>query len=219
MKDIGDGKDKRGKDVDRRDVHSHRLLSNTIHKTVRRYHPLLCLNTESLQVFAVSVGLKHQNMSLSYFLRIAIVFFCMKCGVWLCRSRMSQLIRFPCQIGLTYQVVSRRLPTENELNPKIYRMRIFAPNEVVVKSQFWVFLAVCRICHFPGSCVLSHAALMRQAGGNADHDTLPQPCVCVCFVILFFHSDSQEKTLEGEELWNMDSLRFVFWHTQQVQGI
>ncbi|KAH9983577.1 hypothetical protein BJV77DRAFT_966706 [Russula vinacea] len=101
-----DGKDKRGKDVDRRDVHSHRLLSNTIHKTVRRYHPLLCLNTESLQVFA---------------------------------------------IGLTYQVVSRRLPTENELNPKIYRMRIFAPNEVVVKSQFWVFLAVCRICHFPGS--------------------------------------------------------------------
>ena len=43
-------------------------------------------------------------------------------------------------MGLTYQVISRRLPTENELNPKIYRMRIFAPNEVVAKSRFWYFL-------------------------------------------------------------------------------
>ena len=180
MKDIGDSKDKRGKDIDRHDVYSHQLLSNTIHKTSRHYHPLLCLNTESLQVFTISVGLKHQNMPLSYFLRIAIVFFCMKYGVWLCRSRMSQLIRFPCQMGLTYQVISRRLPTENEPNPKIYCMCIFVPNEVIVKSQFWVFLVVCRICHFPGSCVMSHAALMRQADENADHDTLPsQPCVCV----------------------------------------
>jgi len=48
---------------------------------------------------------------------------------------------FPCQMGLTeYQVVGRHLPTENEPNPKIYRMRIFAPNEVVAKSRFWYFL-------------------------------------------------------------------------------
>ena len=30
-----------------------------------------------------------------------------------------------------YQVVGRHLPTEAEPTPKIYRMRIFAPNEVV----------------------------------------------------------------------------------------
>ncbi|EEB94981.1 hypothetical protein MPER_06120 [Moniliophthora perniciosa FA553] len=39
-----------------------------------------------------------------------------------------------------YQVVGRHLPTENDPTPKIYRMRIFAPNEVVAKSRFWYFL-------------------------------------------------------------------------------
>ena len=39
-----------------------------------------------------------------------------------------------------YQVVGRHLPTEHEPTPKIYRMRIFAPNEVVAKSRFWYFL-------------------------------------------------------------------------------
>ncbi|TFK47507.1 60S ribosomal protein L18A [Heliocybe sulcata] len=39
-----------------------------------------------------------------------------------------------------YQVVGRHLPTESEPTPKIYRMRIFAPNDVVAKSRFWYFL-------------------------------------------------------------------------------
>ncbi|QSL66740.1 hypothetical protein MERGE_001126 [Pneumocystis wakefieldiae] len=39
-----------------------------------------------------------------------------------------------------YQVIGRRLPTEKEPLPKLYRMRIFAPNTVVAKSRFWYFL-------------------------------------------------------------------------------
>jgi len=39
-----------------------------------------------------------------------------------------------------YQVVGRHLPTEAEPVPRLYRMRIFAPNEVVAKSRFWYFL-------------------------------------------------------------------------------
>ncbi|KAF9069773.1 ribosomal L18ae/LX protein domain-containing protein [Rhodocollybia butyracea] len=39
-----------------------------------------------------------------------------------------------------FQVVGRHLPTESEPTPKIFRMRIFAPNEVVAKSRFWYFL-------------------------------------------------------------------------------
>ena len=39
-----------------------------------------------------------------------------------------------------YQVVGRHLPTEADPTPKIYRMRIFALNEVVAKSRFWYFL-------------------------------------------------------------------------------
>ena len=39
-----------------------------------------------------------------------------------------------------FQIVGRHLPTTAEPTPKLYRMRIFAPNEVVAKSRFWYFL-------------------------------------------------------------------------------
>ncbi|ORY89903.1 60S ribosomal protein L18ae [Syncephalastrum racemosum] len=39
-----------------------------------------------------------------------------------------------------YQVVGRKLPSEQEPQPKLYRMRVFAPNVVVAKSRFWYYL-------------------------------------------------------------------------------
>merc|ERR1712225_88259 len=39
-----------------------------------------------------------------------------------------------------YQVIGRKLPSDKEPQPKLYRMRIFAPNDVVAKSRFWYFL-------------------------------------------------------------------------------
>ncbi|KAF1797835.1 60S ribosomal protein L18ae [Mucor lusitanicus] len=39
-----------------------------------------------------------------------------------------------------YQVVGRKLPSAQDASPKLYRMRIFAPNDVVAKSRFWYFL-------------------------------------------------------------------------------
>ncbi|EIW71150.1 hypothetical protein TREMEDRAFT_42617 [Tremella mesenterica DSM 1558] len=41
---------------------------------------------------------------------------------------------------IEYSVVGRKLPTDADPNPKLYRMRIFAPNEVVAKSRFWYYL-------------------------------------------------------------------------------
>ncbi|RMJ22649.1 60s ribosomal protein l20 [Aspergillus sp. HF37] len=43
-----------------------------------------------------------------------------------------------------YQVIGRYLPTEANPTPKLYRMRIFAPNAVVAKSRFWYFLTQLR---------------------------------------------------------------------------
>ena len=43
-----------------------------------------------------------------------------------------------------YQVIGRHLPTEANPTPKLYRMRIFAPNTVVAKSRFWYFMAALR---------------------------------------------------------------------------
>ena len=52
------------------------------------------------------------------------------------------MLTIPPQIGRLqeYQVIGRHLPTEANPTPKLYRMRIFAPNDVVAKSRFWYFL-------------------------------------------------------------------------------
>ena len=39
-----------------------------------------------------------------------------------------------------YHVVGRRLPTETDPEPEIYRMRLFAPNPVTAKSRYWYFM-------------------------------------------------------------------------------
>lgn len=42
-----------------------------------------------------------------------------------------------------YQVIGRRLPTDSAPEPKLFRMRIFAPNTVVAKSRYWYFYKNC----------------------------------------------------------------------------
>ena len=45
-----------------------------------------------------------------------------------------------------YQVVGRGLPSETDEHPKIYRMKLWATNEVRAKSKFWwVILSLCII--------------------------------------------------------------------------
>ena len=39
-----------------------------------------------------------------------------------------------------FKVIGRRFPTEKNKNPTLYRMRIFAPDEVAAKSRFWYFM-------------------------------------------------------------------------------
>ncbi len=39
-----------------------------------------------------------------------------------------------------YQVVGRSLPTPTDEHPKIFRMKLWATNEVRAKSKFWYFL-------------------------------------------------------------------------------
>ncbi|MCP6199073.1 hypothetical protein NL445_28995, partial [Klebsiella pneumoniae] len=39
-----------------------------------------------------------------------------------------------------YEVIGRKLPSENEPKPPLYKMRIFSPDPIVAKSRFWYFL-------------------------------------------------------------------------------
>lgn len=38
------------------------------------------------------------------------------------------------------RVIGRKKPTATQARPPIYRMRIFAPNDVIAKSRFWYFM-------------------------------------------------------------------------------
>jgi len=48
-------------------------------------------------------------------------------------------MKFKCAELKEYQIVGKPLSKANEKTP-IYKMRIFAPDEVVAKSRFWYFL-------------------------------------------------------------------------------
>jgi len=39
-----------------------------------------------------------------------------------------------------FQVVGRRVPTEKDPKPKVYKMTVFAKNEILAKSRFWCFM-------------------------------------------------------------------------------
>ncbi|CAI2379934.1 unnamed protein product [Moneuplotes crassus] len=39
-----------------------------------------------------------------------------------------------------FLIAGRKLPSKNEPNPQIYKMRVFAKNSVLAKSKFWYFL-------------------------------------------------------------------------------
>lgn len=41
-------------------------------------------------------------------------------------------------------VVGRKLPSEKDPNPPLYKMQIFASNKVVAKSRFWYFTSMLR---------------------------------------------------------------------------
>ena len=41
-------------------------------------------------------------------------------------------------------VVGRKLPSERDSNPPLYKMQIFASNKVVAKSRFWYFTSMLR---------------------------------------------------------------------------
>ena len=39
-----------------------------------------------------------------------------------------------------FKITGRRIPTEKDANPPLYRMRIFAPGVVAAKSRFWYYM-------------------------------------------------------------------------------
>jgi hypothetical protein len=108
-----------------------------------------------------------------------------------------------------YQVIGRHLPSEANPTPKLYRMRIFAPNDVVAKSRFWYFLGKLRKIKKANGEIIS----MNQVRTclRAAHGVLSR-----CRLTLV---DSREAPPEGQELRYLDPLRLALRHPQHVQGV
>jgi large subunit ribosomal protein L18Ae len=70
-----------------------------------------------------------------------------------------------------YQVIGRHLPTEANPTPKLYRMRIFAPNTVVAKSRFWYFLMKLRKVKKANGEIVS-LNVVRKTRSRDDHSVL-----------------------------------------------
>jgi large subunit ribosomal protein L18Ae len=67
-----------------------------------------------------------------------------------------------------YLIVGRGKPTEKVTEPKVYRMRIFAPNVVVAKSRFWSFMnKQKKMKHANGELVAVHQVIFSP--NSIDH--------------------------------------------------
>jgi large subunit ribosomal protein L18Ae len=62
-------------------------------------------------------------------------------------------------------VIGRRLPNEKDHNPQLYRMRLFAKNELIAKSRFWYFLSrLIKIKRANGEIVSVNRILEKHPG-------------------------------------------------------
>ena len=106
-----------------------------------------------------------------------------------------------------YQVIGRKLPTEHDATPNLYRMRIFAPNAQVAKSRFWYFLKQARkVKKASGEIVaVNEVPTWKETRLIAPlRSLLLRMGECEGLTLV----DFREETFDGEELWNLVTIRF-----------
>ena len=64
-----------------------------------------------------------------------------------------------------FQIVGRSKPTQFNHHPKIYRMKIFADNELGAKSRFWFFLSRLRRAKKANGQILAFNRLYERKPG------------------------------------------------------
>ena len=63
-----------------------------------------------------------------------------------------------------YVIVGRCKPSETDKEPKVYRMRVFAPNTVIAKSKFWTLMRKQKkIKHTGGELIALHEIIESKS--------------------------------------------------------
>lgn len=101
-----------------------------------------------------------------------------------------------------YQVVGRKAPrvdgSEEEKNPPAYRMKLFAPNEVMAKSRFWYFMHQMRKMKKTTGEILDVNEVCVHAASN---DRILQ-----LLTTYLFSTDHRKECPLREELRNLDQI-------------
>lgn len=92
-----------------------------------------------------------------------------------------------------YQVIGRHLPTEADPTPKLYRMRVFAGNEVIAKSRFWYYLRSLRKIKKANGEIVS-VNVVRNG-----HDSRTSPSTFNCSFLPQFSTNN-----DCENQWDLD---------------
>ena len=65
-----------------------------------------------------------------------------KLELWEVEFTFLSTVFFPLFFQLKeFEIIGRALPTEKNSSPPLYKMRIFAPDEVIGKSKYWYFVS------------------------------------------------------------------------------
>ena len=91
--------------------------------------------------------------------------------------------------------MGRKAPTEAEPSPPIYRMRLFAPNEVVAKSRYWFVVG-------PGLPRARHPAAastasLAPAASDRRPPSHPPDFPCALSLQVFSAPDPEDEEVDG----------------------
>jgi len=97
-----------------------------------------------------------------------------------------------------YQVVGRKAPVANDKNPPAYRMKLFAPNDVMAKSRFWYFMHQMRKMKKTTGEILDCNEVFSILSSYFNFVFL---FFCIC---LHYDVDYRKEFSLCQELWNLD---------------
>lgn len=100
-----------------------------------------------------------------------------------------------------YQVVGRKAPTATDENPSAYRMKLFAPNEVMAKSRFWYFMHQMRKMKKTTGEILDVNEVKQSKNITADFKITIN-----YFKFNPLSIDHREKRPLCQELWHLDQI-------------
>ena len=144
---------------------------------------------------------------------------------WLVLS-LSLPLSLPLSQLREYKVVGRRVPTEKDLSPPLYRMRVFAPDPVSARSRYWYFIKRLKKIKKTNGEICYCGVVSVKSAVHVTHKFSP---FCSVWKLYFFthththtHTSSageRQVAHENQERGYLAEVRLSEWDPQHVQRV